>query len=268
MRFDVHLSLGVRPAAFLLMNDLSSALQSSGSGPFEIAVLGGFRFWVTGKDALPNLTGGSQRLLAFLALRERSVTRTAAAGSLWPEASEDHAHASLRSAISRLTLIAHQAIVVSHNDVRLADHVTVDIRESRALAHRLLNPGEPGRDGDLSDRAITALSADLLPDWYDDWAVVEAEDWRQLRLHALDALTERLIASGRYADATSAALAAVKAEPLRETSHAALISAHLAEGNRAEALAAFERYRALLRAELGQEPSLRLQALIKGLQNL
>jgi SARP family transcriptional regulator, regulator of embCAB operon len=113
-----------------------------------------------------------------------------------------------------------------------------------------------------------ALSADLLPDWYEDWALIEAEDWRQLRLHALDALTERLIAQGRYADATSAALAAVKAEPLRETSHAALIRVHLAEGNRAEALAAFERYRALLQAELGVAPSTRLQALIKDLQNL
>ena len=63
----------------------------------EISVLGSFRFWVRGRDALPALAGGSQRLLAFLALRERSVTRSAAAGTLWPEASENHAHASLRS---------------------------------------------------------------------------------------------------------------------------------------------------------------------------
>jgi hypothetical protein len=34
-------------------------------------------------------------------------------------------------------------------------------------------------------------------------------------LHALDALTEWLIGSRRYADATSAALAAVKVEPFR-----------------------------------------------------
>jgi DNA-binding SARP family transcriptional activator len=250
------------------MSDRSISSQSSGSGSLQIAVLGGFRFSVSGRDALPALPGGSQRLLAFLALHDRSVMRSAVAGTLWPEASEEHAHASLRSAISRLTLIAHEAIVVSYHDLRLAGHVTVDIREARALAHRLLNPSEPERDGDLSDRAIAALSADLLPDWYDDWAVVEAEDWRQLRLHALDALSERLIDSGRYADATSAALAAVKAEPFRETSHAALIRAHVAEGNRAEALAAFERYQTLLRAELGLEPNPRVQALIKDLQNL
>src|SRR5687767_240280 len=233
------------------MSNRSTSNQVSSSGQLEIAVLGGFRFWVRGKDALPDLPGGSQRLLAFLALRDRSVTRTAAAGTLWPEASEDHAHASLRSAISRLTMIAHEAVVVSYHDLRLADQVTVDIRAARRLAHRLLNAGGPQLEDDSTDQAITALSSELLPDWYDDWAVVEAEDWRQLRLHALDAVTERLITSGRHADATGAALAAVKAEPLRETAHAALIRVHLAEGNQAEALTAFERFRELLRADLG-----------------
>ena len=109
------------------------------------------------------------------------------------------------------------------------------------------------------------LSADLLPDWYDDWAVAEAEDWRQLRLHALDSLAERLIENKLYADATSAALAAVKAEPLRETSHAILIRVYLAEGNRAEALAAFERYRAMAQAELGLEPTPLIEAIVKDL---
>jgi DNA-binding SARP family transcriptional activator len=241
------------------------SLRLADEGSLQIAVLGCFRFWVSGRDALPALPGGSQRLLALLALRERSVMRSAAAGTLWPEASEDHAHASLRSAISRLTLIAHEAIVVSFHELSLADGVFVDIRDARLLAHRILNPGT-GQDSDVDDRAISTLSVDLLPDWYDDWAVVEAEEWRQLRLHALDALAGRLTAAGRYSDATSAALAAVKAEPLRETAHAALIQVYLAEGNRAEALAAYEHYRAILRTELGLEPTPLIQALIKDLQ--
>jgi len=40
----------------------------------------------------------------------------------------------------------------------------------------------------------------------------------------------------------------------------------LAEGNRAEALAAYQHYRALLRTELGLEPTPLIQALVKGLQ--
>jgi DNA-binding SARP family transcriptional activator len=193
------------------------------------------------------------------------VLRTAAAGSLWPDASDDHAHSSLRSAINRLTQIAHDAIVVSYHNLRLADNVEVDIRAARALAHRLVGPSEPKQEGDLTYRSIAVLSEELLPDWYDDWAIVESEDWRQLRLHALDALTQLLTAAGRYGDATSAALAGVKAEPLRETSHANLIRVHLAEGNRAEARRAFERYRELLHVELGVPPSHQIEALIQDL---
>jgi DNA-binding SARP family transcriptional activator len=109
------------------------------------------------------------------------------------------------------------------------------------------------------------LSADLLPDRYDDWAVIEAEEWRQLRLHALETLAERLTAGGRYACAAAAAIAAVRAEPLRESPRAALISVHLAEGNRSEAVREFTRYRDMLVEELGVEPTPRLRSLIDGI---
>jgi DNA-binding SARP family transcriptional activator len=52
-----------------------------------------------------------------------------------------------------------------------------------------------------------------------------------------------------------AALEAVTVEPLRESAHAALIRAHLAEGNRAEAARQFQQLRQLLRKELDEEPS-------------
>lgn len=225
----------------------------------KITVLGSFGFQVGGmpQHGLPH---GSQRVLAFLALREHALTRTAIAGTLWPEASEEHAHASLRSALSRLSSVTRRVVRVTSQELQLADGVSVDIRDARRLAHRLLNLGD-NQDADLNDTAISTLSLDLLVDWYDDWAIAEAEDWRQLRLHALDTVAERLTLAGRFADATSAALAAVKAEPLRETAHAALIRVYLAEGNRAEAQAAYQQYSELLRTELGLKPT----ALIRNL---
>src|SRR5689334_4491117 len=155
--------------------DMSTDTPPVAGRHLAIAVLGGFRFWVRGHDALAALPGGSQRLLAFLALRDRSVMRSAVAGTLWPEASEDHAHASLRSAISRLTAVAQEAVVVTSQELRLAQDVYVDLREGRELAHRLINAAELANMDDLSEAAISLLSAELLPDWYDDWAVIEAE---------------------------------------------------------------------------------------------
>jgi DNA-binding SARP family transcriptional activator len=93
----------------------------------------------------------------------------------------------------------------------------------------------------------------------------EAEDWRQLRLHALEALAQRLTAQGHYGDAAAAALAAVRAEPLRESPRAALIRVHIAEGNPSEALREFARYGELLMLELGIEPTERLRALVANL---
>jgi DNA-binding SARP family transcriptional activator len=238
--------------------------MDSGRAMLRVSVLGTFEFFVGG-EALPAEAGGSQRLLAFLALRDRAVMRATVAGTLWPEASDDHAHSSLRSAISRLSTQNRQAIVVNPLDLRLGDAVTVDIREARALAHRLLDVDHAPVREDLSPVSIDVLSADLLPDWYDDWVLLEGEDWRQLRLHALEALARQFTADGRYGDATGAALAAVRADPLRESPHTTLIRAHLAEGNQSEAIREFDRYRAQLRSELGLEPTAELQALITAL---
>ena len=85
-------------------------------------------------------------------------------------------------------------------------------------------------------------------------------------MHALEALASRLHAAGRWGEAANAAGAAVRAEPLRESAHAALIKVHLAEGNQSEAVREFTRYRALLHTELGLEPTPQLCHLVQELQ--
>jgi DNA-binding SARP family transcriptional activator len=59
----------------------------------------------------------------------------------------------------------------------------------------------------------------------------------------------------------------VRGEPLRESSHAALIQVFLAEGNMSEAVREFTSYRALLHDELGLEPTPRLRHLIQNVGN-
>ena len=181
-----------------------------GSGAdLTLSVLGSFQFRFG--DSAPALPTGSQRLLAFLALRDRSVTRLSIAGTLWPDASEQHAAASLRSALTRLRGEARAAVEVGDLDIHLASGVRVDIRESKMLAHRLLEPDAPRMDPDAAGAAISALSSDLLPDWYEDWVLMETAEWRQLRLHALEAVAEHLSKEGRWAQAIAAAQAAIRA---------------------------------------------------------
>lgn len=228
---------------------------------YEVSLLGGFVFSVDG-DVLLGLSGGSERLVAFLALRDRRLTRQQVAGSLWPDSSDEHAGASLRSAVSRLQGPARQALRVTTRDLGLAEGVVVDVHRSQSLAHRLLDRESTPSKEDTGRDAVANLSDDLLPGWYDDWVVLAAEDWHQLRVQALEAVAAGLTAVDRLAEAAVAALAAVRAEPLREASRAALIRVHLAEGNPAGAVGEFERYRVLLQAELGLEPTSHLRRLL------
>src|SRR5205807_6882859 len=116
---------------------LIATRPSPGVRGSRVLLVGGFQM-VEG-DAHVALAEGSQRLLALLALRGRPVKRLLVAGTLWPDVTEGRAYASLRSALSRLYGSVREAVEVSPSDIRLASSVRVDLRESQALAHRLLD---------------------------------------------------------------------------------------------------------------------------------
>lgn len=207
-----------------------------------------------------NLPRSAQRLLAFVALHEHPLQRVYVAGTLWIEASDERAGASLRSSLWRLNRPGHLLVEATGTHLALAPDVDVDLRHAFALARRLLDGSADPADLGGGE---TALSGELLPDWYDDWLLFERERFRQVSLHALEALAERLVRAGDVARALEAALSAVRAEPLRESAHRVLISVHLAEGNRGEALRQYELCRRLLRERLGVEPSERLDELLE-----
>ena len=115
------------------------------SGSFMVRVLGGFAlFWEGGVLRVPR---ASQRLLAFLALQSRMVKRAAIAGTLWPDASESHASANLRSALARLQGTARKALAANKLELGLAEGIVIDVRDAQGLARRLLDPGGDARRG-------------------------------------------------------------------------------------------------------------------------
>lgn len=236
--------------------DGSSTLQ------IDISLMGAFTLCVGG-NVVRDLSIGSQRLLVFLALHERSMARVAVAGSMWPEVSDERAGISLRSALSRLDPETREAIMVASVGLGLADTVTVDYRHCQSVARRILRGDF---SADLMSRATAQLAEELLPDWYDDWVVAEAEDWRQLRVSALEALADEFVDRNRLAEAAGAARAAIKVDPLRESAHSTLIRVHLAEGNQSEALRVFERYCALLLSALDLDPTPHMIELVEDIR--
>jgi DNA-binding SARP family transcriptional activator len=236
-------------------------MRAAGEPPRgRIALLNSFELLWEGEDV--PLPMPAQRLLAFLALQDRPVARTYAAGTLWFDSTEDHALGSLRSALWQLRQHGYQLVEAASHQLRLAPGVSVDLHEAVALARSLLATSAEVKDVDLDQ---PELSGDLLPDWYDDWVLIEREQFHELRVRALESLCAQLTEAGKFGKAMEAGLAAVKGEPLRESAHRGLIKVHLAEGNGAEALRRYRLYRRLVQERFGIEPSGQMEDLVGGL---
>lgn len=224
-------------------------------GPLRLRLLNGFG--LTAGAAAVVLPLSAQRVLAFLALHAGSVQRTFVAGSLWLDRPEDRAHANLRTALWRLRACGFPLVETCGLQLRLVDDVVIDVRSAEFKARAAL-----AACGDAIELEAAAFTTDLLPDWYDDWLVLERERYRQVRLRTLDALCERLTAAGRFDEALEAGMSSIACEPLRESAHRAVVRLHLAEGNVGEALRQYTLCARLLRESLGIAPSASMEALV------
>ncbi len=230
--------------------------------PLRLSLIRGFE--LRSGDSVVRVAFSAQRLMAFVALQDRAVRRSHASGMLWTDAPEQRASSSLRSALWRSpSLNGRPLIVASSTHLWLNPAVQVDFHEVVSRAVLLID-----REGGLQATddvgvQLRQFGDDLLPDWYEDWLLVERERFRQLRLHALEAICHRLTNVGRYALALEAGLAAVACEPLRESAQRQVIRVHLREGNATEAVRQYRGFARLLANELGVRPSASMEQLFE-----
>jgi DNA-binding SARP family transcriptional activator len=229
--------------------------------PVRLRLLGGFELET--EDGAAHLPDQARRLLAFLALENRTMQRVYIAGRLWPDLTEQHAHGCLRTTLWRTGRATGVPVVdATSTSLGLAHEVEVDVRELEAACEAVFyERGVPGAE----QLFVLAHAGDLLSDWYEDWIEHERERLRLMRLLALETAAERLLRERRASEASQAALAALRIDPLRETTHRLLIRIALDEGNVAEALRRFAGLRAELNRQLGLEPSEHTRALVQGL---
>jgi DNA-binding SARP family transcriptional activator len=226
----------------------------------QLVLTGEFQLLI-GDRNLP-VPHGVQRLLAFLAIGRAPVSRSTMAGQLWLDVPEWRALANLRTALWRVKRIPGSIVRSIDERLMLDPDLAVDVSDLTELSTHVLDRPETVSSEDLW-RLLRAN--DILPGWEEEWLVVERERFRELRLYAMERVCDSLTERGMSGSAVQACLAAVEAEPFRESAQRLLIQAHLAEGNRAAALRSYIAYRDLIETELGLEPSDMMQSLVTDL---
>jgi DNA-binding SARP family transcriptional activator/streptogramin lyase len=115
--------------------------------------------------------------------------------------------------------------------------------------------------GDLKGAVAAATLAEALlrqpfmPGEDGAWVLARRRELADVRVRVLDVLAESCVRVGKVEAAVRWAEQAVEANKFRESGYRRLMAAHVAAGDRAEALRVYEKCRRLLAEELGAYPS-------------
>ena len=228
------------------------------------------------------LLGRQGRLFfAFLvAEHTRPVPRDELAEALWGEAPPvtwEKALTVLASKLRRVLAergVADPSLLTSAFGcyrLELPEGTWVDVLEAtRAadIAERALGEGDLDRAREHGSLASSLLQRPFLPGEDGPWVEAKRRDLADARERALAILADANLRAGDAPAAVSAAEQLISLAPLRESGYRLLMEAHAASGNRAEALAAYERCRQLLADELGAYPSPETDATFRALLEL
>ena len=224
-----------------------------------------------GGDRIEDRLRGRQTPLIFALLvlsRGRAVTRDELIGAVWPYAPPVNPEGALRPLLSRLRQAIGPDTLVGRRELRLSLPGDADIdveRAYRAAARAESAVAERGWSATLENgSAVTEITARGFLVGHDGpWVEERRRELEELHLSALEWVAQAGIALGaaHLAEAERAARQLVRAVPLREAGHRLTMEALAARGEVAEALAAYEELRLLLRDELGTVPSESVRAL-------
>jgi DNA-binding SARP family transcriptional activator len=197
-----------------------------------------------------------QALLAYLVLqRDQPLSRQQLAVTFWPDTTDAQARTNLRTLIARL----REALPDAEQFLAI-DAQAMQWRGDAPCAIDLIEFEQAVASGALA-HAVELYRGDLLPACYDDWITSERERLRQAYQHVLDRLIAQSEKQGQFDQAIAYAQRLLRHDPLHETTYRHLMRLQLASSERSGALRTYHACAAMLRDELGVEPSAETRAL-------
>ncbi|MGE3138758.1 MAG: AAA family ATPase [Thermoleophilia bacterium] len=230
-------------------------------------LFGGLSLWIDGRPVPPPPGLRPRAVLAHLLLHPAPWPRARLAGLFWPDVLDTSARASLRSALWAVRETLESAGGAAYLDagrthVGLAADLPRDVDAER-FAGLVARRDDPEA---LEEAVGLASAGPLLADLADEWAL-EAQDAHRAELvGALRRLAALAEAGGDLPGAVRWTRAAIAEERFDEAAHRDLMRLLDACGERAQAVAGYERFRALLASELGMVPSPATRELARSLR--
>jgi len=213
------------------------------------------------------LHGPQGRLvLAMLCLEHRRpVGRDELADELWPDELPSSWDVSVKVLISKVRSVLLEVApglrlegAVGYYQLHIPRDTTIDVELAAARVHTAeaaLRRGEI--DAAAADGLVASMiaSRSFLPGFDGPWAAASRTRLVDVRLRALDLLSQVWLAKGEPAQAGRDAEAIVRIDPYREEAYRTLIRAHLARGDRASAARTYAQLAERLAVDLGVEPA-------------
>jgi predicted ATPase/DNA-binding SARP family transcriptional activator/predicted negative regulator of RcsB-dependent stress response len=235
------------------------SLQRIGRNMLEARLLGQFEVRMDNKPiAIPSRP--AQSLAAFLLLNPGiEHRREKLAGILWPDATEKNALSNLRHALWRL-----RAAIESKRSRRttqphlLTDDISITWNTKSEYwldASALLRGFAEKTSADEQMQALNQYRGELLPGFYDDWAVLERERLRSVYEQRMTRLLDRLQEEQRWETLIESAEKWIALGLVPEAAFRAMMIAYSRLGDRSKVAGTWQRLVESLRKDLGVEPS-------------
>ena len=231
----------------------------------RVELFGGFRISCKGAQVTAVNTSRMQALLAYLLLNAGStVSRQQLAFLFWPDSSEPQARTNLRQLLHhfRSAWDAAENYIDSDAQVvrwRTEDPFTFDVPEFEAALVRADEAHQ--REDSSTERGellgcLDLYRGDLLPGLHDEWVEAHRERLKQKHSGVLARLIALFEQARDYPAAIRHAESLLSQDPFQETVYQTIMRLHGLNGDRAEALRAYERCATVLLRELGVEPGI------------
>jgi DNA-binding SARP family transcriptional activator len=236
-------------------------------GSARVQLCGAFAVELSGRRVDKALPGRQGRLLfAYLAVSLQPVQRETLVDVLWGDSPPAGAAAALNVLISKVRAAVGPGLLRGRTELSmtLPHPAYVDVEVAKSALHAAesavaLRDWRRAWPSALTAQLVTRRR--FLPEAETPWA----EAWRrrltEVHARALECYAMACLELGgpELPGAERAARELRQVAPLRETGHLLLMRTLAARGNAAEALAAYERLRLLLREELGVNPGRAVQ---------